>query len=450
MAGGLAVSNVAAADLGGDCCADLEERIAELEATTVRKGNRKVSLKITGWVSAQLMYWDDGHEKNVYVNDNHNTLASNFQLLGSAKINSDWSAGFKFHIELVRGDNTSLLATQSNDDPAVNGDQQTSVLHAYWWIKSATLGQISIGQQSQASDNAAIIPGDVSGSNLIPANWVLFDGPVFQLRPTGGPNSTAGLANAIWGQFAFCQHTSLPIGADCNGVPTNSVVYVSPTIGGFTASASWGEDDFWDVALAYAGTLGDFKVAGKAAYSENTDDKPTAGNFTRSSSYFQIGAGIKHVPTGLFVYGAYGTEDNSGVTPAGLVTGRTSLTDGDHWYVKAGIQKKWFALGPTTIWGEYSEYKDMDAFANQDVCAALSTPGTNITAACGLGAVEATGSKFTRIGFGIQQDIEAASMILWAKYRHHELDVNFAGVGGSVSQGFENIDMILAGGAIFF
>ncbi len=32
-----------AADLGGDCCADLEERIAELEATTARKGNRKVS-----------------------------------------------------------------------------------------------------------------------------------------------------------------------------------------------------------------------------------------------------------------------------------------------------------------------------------------------------------------------------------------------------------------------
>ena len=30
-----------AADLGGSCCTDLEERIAELEATTVRKGNRR-------------------------------------------------------------------------------------------------------------------------------------------------------------------------------------------------------------------------------------------------------------------------------------------------------------------------------------------------------------------------------------------------------------------------
>jgi hypothetical protein len=35
-----------AADLGGDCCSDLEDRVAELEATTVRKGNKKVSVTL--------------------------------------------------------------------------------------------------------------------------------------------------------------------------------------------------------------------------------------------------------------------------------------------------------------------------------------------------------------------------------------------------------------------
>jgi hypothetical protein len=35
-----------AADLGGDCCAELEERIAELEATAALKGNRKMSLSV--------------------------------------------------------------------------------------------------------------------------------------------------------------------------------------------------------------------------------------------------------------------------------------------------------------------------------------------------------------------------------------------------------------------
>ena len=52
-----------AADLGGDCCADLEERVAELEATTVRKGNKKVSVTLSGWVVKSMNYWDDGDDR---------------------------------------------------------------------------------------------------------------------------------------------------------------------------------------------------------------------------------------------------------------------------------------------------------------------------------------------------------------------------------------------------
>ena len=55
-----------AADLGGDCCADLEERVAELEATTVRKGNKKVSVTLSGWVIKSMNWWDDGDEDNFY------------------------------------------------------------------------------------------------------------------------------------------------------------------------------------------------------------------------------------------------------------------------------------------------------------------------------------------------------------------------------------------------
>jgi hypothetical protein len=40
IAGAYAHAPAKAADLGGDCCSDLEERVAELEATTVRKGNK--------------------------------------------------------------------------------------------------------------------------------------------------------------------------------------------------------------------------------------------------------------------------------------------------------------------------------------------------------------------------------------------------------------------------
>src|SRR6476660_3211080 len=60
-----------AADLGGACCADLENRVAELEATTVRKGNKKVSVTLYGQVNRAALFWDDGAEQNTYVVDNN-------------------------------------------------------------------------------------------------------------------------------------------------------------------------------------------------------------------------------------------------------------------------------------------------------------------------------------------------------------------------------------------
>ena len=58
---GLAMGSMSAqaADFGGDCCADLEERVAELEATTARKGNRKVSLTIYDVKGARVKHLVD-------------------------------------------------------------------------------------------------------------------------------------------------------------------------------------------------------------------------------------------------------------------------------------------------------------------------------------------------------------------------------------------------------
>ena len=69
-----------AADLGGDCCADLEERVAELEATTARKGNRKVKLMISGYVAQEITWWDDGGESNVYLHGLGPTQATHLKL----------------------------------------------------------------------------------------------------------------------------------------------------------------------------------------------------------------------------------------------------------------------------------------------------------------------------------------------------------------------------------
>jgi hypothetical protein len=39
------------ADLSASCCGNLENQVAELEATMERKGNRKVRLTVSDWVA---------------------------------------------------------------------------------------------------------------------------------------------------------------------------------------------------------------------------------------------------------------------------------------------------------------------------------------------------------------------------------------------------------------
>lgn len=95
-----ASSGAKAADLGGDCCADLEERVAVLEATTVRKGNRKVSLTVSGHVNQGILFWDDGDESDVYAVGNANDDLTMFRFEGEAKFAPGWTAGFLIELEL--------------------------------------------------------------------------------------------------------------------------------------------------------------------------------------------------------------------------------------------------------------------------------------------------------------------------------------------------------------
>lgn len=415
LAGGLSVTSANAADLGGNCCADLEERIAELEATTARKGNRKVSLTISGWVAEQVMYWDNGEESNVYVGGIGSTLSSHVKFTGQATISPGWTAGYVLHIEASGNEN--LLQNQDNDNApnALCGNTNgVCLLQSYWFLKSDHLGKVSIGKQSSASDNAAILV-DGSGS-LVPANWVGFDINGFGASPTSNPNAIN------FGSFNACREGG--VYGDCFGVPYNSVRYDTPTFGGFSFSASWGEDDIWDVAARYAGEFGGFKLAAAAAYSESTDALNTTGG--DKSQYFQAGAYIQHVPTGLFVYGAYGNYQ----TDDSLAT--TQLLDDDGlpvfgpnkeqetYYIKAGIRQRWTPLGHTVLYGEYLNNQiefDRNALGDREL---------------------------EWWGLGVVQEIDSAAMSLWLSYRH------FEGTDDNLAVNPDDFDMVKFGALINF
>ncbi len=410
--------NAFAADLGGNCCADLEERIAELEATTARKGNRKVSLTITGWVSSQLYWFDDGVEQNVYVVDNNNDLSSNVKFTGSAQISPGWKAGYSLWI-FTNG--PSSLGVNHNWDAPNNGrGWGLQVENSYWFIESDTLGKLSVGKQSLAADNAALMT-DFSGT-LFPANGVTFDGGALGVAIGGVRTDAAWLNVAFW-----CEHAGVGIANDCAGGRLNGVRYDTPTFAGFTLGASWGEDDYWDVALRYSGEFSGFKMAFATAYSESTDpDILALGANTNDNQYFQVGGMVKHLASGLWVHGTYGKNFVDGA-------GRQDITG---WYLKAGWTTKFSALGNTHFYGEYGE--NDDAFRVDGVGGRLNVldAGTQVVA-----------SDATRFGLGVVQEIDAAAMSLWAKWRHHELDGTLA---NGATFDADDVDMFLAGAVIFY
>jgi hypothetical protein len=429
LASGMTVSSASAADLGGNCCADLEERIAELEATTARKGNRKVSLTVSGWVGQQVTFWDDGAESNTYVHDLGTTLGSHVKFTGSAQISPGWSAGYVLQIEAIGAEGLGTTNQNNPNGPALLTGTPNSVqtLQSYWFVKSDQLGKLGVGKQSQASDNTAILV-DGSGS-LVPANFVAFDYGGFFLRRTDGV-----LANGGGGVGAGATYLGALGCTDCNGVPQNSVRYDSPTFGGFSVSASWGADDFWDVAARYAGEFSGFKLAAAAAYSESTDNG-AGRTFVQAedTQFFQAGLFLMHVPTGLFGYGAYTDLEGDG---GGVNAGNDSVS----WYVKGGLRTRLSALGHTVFYGEYQDFSN-DAIVNI----------SNLAGAANAQNVAGTDGELW--GAGIVQEIDAAAMSVWVKYRNVSMDVGAQVGAGPVlpaGVGIEDFQYVGVGGLINF
>ena len=196
-----------AADLGGDCCADLEERVAELEATTVRKGNKKVSVTLSGWVVKSMNYWDDGDEDHFVVGDKDYDLGSRFAITGSATDRARLVGGLQPHRQHL-GDGVRHRC-QSDQR---SGEYRRSRWQHLWQhqprstrtftSRATRCGTLNWGHLSPASDNPAVL-ADLSGT-VIESNGVWFEGPGFFLRPKGGRRGAA-LPVLTWSDF-----TALP------------------------------------------------------------------------------------------------------------------------------------------------------------------------------------------------------------------------------------------------
>jgi len=465
IVGGVAMPSAKAADLGGDCCADLEERVAELEATTARKGNRKMSLTITGQVHRMVLYWNDGKSSDTYYGLDNTNSSSRFSFTGTAKVTPNVSMGFDITIEIEAG-GTSSKVSQFDEDGKVGaqingagaGSFNTQNTDAYFgdarraafWVEDKNLGRLTVGRYESAG---AITTIDLAGIGAgASASVVLVNGG-FLARGTNGDYLAVN-----WGAFGD---------PSSNQGRTELIRYDSPTIAGFVLSASVGEaGDYWGVMLRYAGEFSGFRVAAGVGYEDATDKTTGVGpvpggaagqagpaNLVDNGEVKAWGAGLSvlHVPSGLFAQGHYmkASYDNPGVGTA--VTGYWGQVlnhkDSNQWLVQAGITKNWFGFGNTALFGEYSKNNDW---------AAATGAGRTFSNANIPGAVTVTGitdSDMTVYGAGITQNIDAAATELYLNWRHFSADANCATGGASCVNGklqVEDFDAVIGGARVKF
>jgi hypothetical protein len=392
-----------AADLGGNCCADLEERIAELEATTARKGNRKVSLTVTGWVNEQIAFWDDGTESNVYVGTSP-VQQSRFKFLGQAKIDKDWSAGYLLEIGVNGHPGGQWDQTGPSSKSATSPDNGLTVRRSSWYLKNNKFGRVLVGMDAVTTYHL-LAESDTTMTRKIYHDEAQPDFQAkFFVRDRSGNLVNAG-GNLRWNDVLRGFNNSTP----GNGARRNIVRYDSPTIAGFTASAAWGEDDLWDTTLAYQGKFGDYQVNGRAGYGHSTDGAstpchtvPTAGE-NGDCSWWGVSGFVQHSPTGLFVLASYGEQIDYSRAQYAADPGLVDKTD-DIWFIQAGIEHKWNSLGKTNFFGEYRH----------------DNPGSNVAASGALRTQHADINFWTA---GAIQYIEAADAMLYLLYQHADGDV---------------------------
>ncbi|MEO1608788.1 MAG: porin [Pseudomonadota bacterium] len=392
-----------AADLGGNCCADLEERIAELEATTARKGNRRVSLVVSGHVNESIVFWDVSgtepgaeEESGVSIGTN-NASRSRFRFSGEALLNEDWSAGFLMEFGVRRND----LASVDQDNPSVT--KNIDIRHEALYVKSKTFGTVWMGWTSAATDGVTEIClgcglgngpdfNDDFGSSMIAAN-----GKTFQEH--------AGASGAFAGE----------------GDRRDLVRYISPTFAGFAVSASYGGDDYWDLALRYAHEFNNsIRVGFGVGYSQDTDATSaaisgascdgTSGESDRDCRSLGLSGSVMHVPTGLYIASAYGLNQDE------LATGGDTNWG---WHITAGINRRFNTLGNTNFWLMYT-YNEREISSDPSFA----------------------DSSLDVYGVGVEQKIDAAAMEVYMWYKRMEAEENGADTGES--------DQLLIGSRIKF
>lgn len=254
-------------------------------AGTISNGNDN-SVVISGGLVRSLQVVDTGGDSGMANVDGGNDTSSRMRILVNGDLTESVKVGGVWEANLPRsnaaGSSVFAKAGDSTADAAF-GFRKTDITFTH-----ASLGKLSIGQNSTSSDNKPSL--DSTGNNNAGMNGA---GKALVFNDTTKANTAFTAADQFSSYF---------------GGRADRVRYDTPNIAGFQLSGSLIGDSTWDAGLTYGATYGDIQIAAAAQYA-------TVQSATVEATY-GAGIAIKH-SSGISAGYHYGTEDTKNTAISG-------------------------------------------------------------------------------------------------------------------------------------
>ena len=330
------------------------------------------SVLLYGQFSPAFQWVDDGA-------DSYSTLVDNAHSntrVGMLLTQPMGQGTFTFTFETALGLRSSDGVSQSGKPDAFDWDR-TKLRKIDAAYDTGEYGKFYLGQGSMATDGLA--ENDFSGTGMATYNGIGDSAGSFEFRTSGGALSGISISD---------------VAPSLDGGRRGRIRYDTPSFSGFTVSVAAGEeilasgsdDNFYDIALRYAGEFGGGEVAGGLGFSRK-DSGGTDTDDTFGSVAVLLDSGFN------FAFAA-GSRDSGG----------------DYLYGKAGYQADWLAVGRTAV--------SIDIYDGSDFVTA--------------------GSDTQVLGVGASQMIDDQNLELYIGYRMYD----FSDTSGT---SYQDIDSILAG-----
>ena len=290
-------------------------------------------------VNRAMLLHSNGKKSNlVHVDNDNSPTRLNFTVLGT--VNDALTVGGTLEAALESNSTDNIDVNNTSGSKSTFQTRKEEV-----FVKHKTLGEFYLGQGATASDGT-MEDTDFSKTGVVSAGasvGFLAGGTRFYDTSTQARGLVDGQALNV--ETLFDSGDGLFRRARMR--------YNSPNFYGFSLQSSHyykGSHDNWDVALKYAGTLGDTKISAQTAYMHRNSLTKTVTAGTTSTKYkqFNASAGVLFANGISLFTGIVNRDWQLKGTPDGTV-----------YHGKIGYQRDFFEAGKTAFAIDYGHYTAM-------------------------------------------------------------------------------------------